>query len=155
MTIGEYFTILIKNCKFDIIKDMIKNLQSFLREFVTKPESGDNRYILQSSFHNRNVREGGQKRGRILTPEYYGWPKNLQICINELYKLQNFINFDEFQSLYREKTGKSTIAESSFLKFKNDIQSIYGKIDTGKRYPPPIQNKKLPPLNFLKKLKRV
>ena len=62
--------------------------------------------------------------------------------------MQNFINFDEFQSLYREKTGKSTIAESSFLKFKNDIKSIYGKIYIGKRYPPPIQNKKLPPGTF-------
>ena len=97
---------------------MIKNLQNFLHEFVTKPEYGDNRYIFQSAFHNRNVREGGLKRGRILTPEYYGWPKNLQICINELYKMQNVINFDDFQLIYSEKTGKSTTAKSSCLKFK-------------------------------------
>ena len=90
---------------------------------MTEPESGDNRYILQSAFHNRNVREGGMKRGWMLAPEFYGWPKDLQICINELYKMQPFINFEEFQLIFREKTGKSTTAEFSFLKFTKDIQN--------------------------------
>ena len=40
------------------------------------------------------------------------------------------------------------VAESSFLKFKNDIGTIYGKIDTGRKYPPPIKNKKLPTGTF-------
>ena len=105
---SEYFTSLIKNCEFDIIKIMIRNLQNFLRKLVTSPETGDNRLIFQSAFHNRNVREGGMKRGRMLAPEFYGWPKDLQICINVLYKMQHFINFDEFQLIFKEKTGKST-----------------------------------------------
>ena len=62
--------------------------------------------------------------------------------------MQNFINFDEFQLLYSEKTGKSTTAESSFLKFKNDVKNIYGKIYMGRKYHPPIQNKTLPPGTF-------
>ena len=41
---SEYFTPLIRSCKFEIIRNMIKNLQAFLREFVTDPASGDNRY---------------------------------------------------------------------------------------------------------------
>ena len=84
----------------------------------------------------------------MLTPEFNGWPQDLQICINEIYKMQHFISFDEFKVLFKEKTGKSTTAESSFLKFKNDIKNIYGKIETGRKYPPPIQNKKLPPGTF-------
>ena len=37
------------------------------------------------------------------------------------------------------------MAESSFLEFKSDICTIYGKINTGKKYPPPIRNEKLLP----------
>ena len=96
---SEYFTPLIRSCKFEIIGNMIKNLQAFLREFVTEPEVGDNRFIFQSSFHNKNIREGGLRTKRMLIPTFYGWPSDLQIGVNELFKMQNFINFDEFLHL--------------------------------------------------------
>ena len=63
---------------------MIQNLQNFLQEFVTNPDSGDNHFIFQLAFHNINIGVKGQKKKNFLTPEYHGWPKNLQISINEL-----------------------------------------------------------------------
>ena len=69
---SEYFSPLIQSCKFEIIRNMIKNLQIFLRKFVTEPETGDNRFIFQSSFHNMNIREGGKKNRIMLVPRFYG-----------------------------------------------------------------------------------
>ena len=69
---------------------MLQNLQDFLREFVTSPESGDNRFIFQLAFHNNNIVVKAQRNEKWLTPEYYGWPKGLQISVNELYKMQQF-----------------------------------------------------------------
>ena len=69
---SECFSPLIENCKYDIIKSMLHNLQNFLQEFVTRPESGDNCFIFQSVFHNTNIRVKDQKSEYCLTPEYYG-----------------------------------------------------------------------------------
>ena len=82
---SEYFSPIIKNCKYDNIKNMLQNLQDFLREFVTNPESGDNRFIFQSAFHNNNIVVKDRKNEKWLTPDYYGSPKDLQISVNELY----------------------------------------------------------------------
>ena len=94
---------------------MIQTLQNILREFVTNPDSGDNWFIFQSAFHNINIRVKGQNNKNFLTPEYYGWPKNLQSFVNELYNMLNFINFENFKTLFHNKTGKNTLAESSIL----------------------------------------
>ena len=43
---SEYFTKIIEGqWESHVIKSMIVNLQTFLREFVTSPEAGDNRFI--------------------------------------------------------------------------------------------------------------
>ena len=70
-----------------VIKNMIVNLQSFLREFVTKPEAGDNRFITQPAFYNKNIVEGGCGRKKILIPRIYGWQDNLQINIDMLFNM--------------------------------------------------------------------
>ena len=59
---SEYFTPIIKKCKYDIIKSMLQNLQNFLREFVTSPESSDNHFIFQSAFHNTNIGVKGRNK---------------------------------------------------------------------------------------------
>ena len=79
---SEFLSPIINNCKYDIIKNMLQNLQDFLREFVTSPESGDNHFIFQSAFHNNNIVVKDRRNEKWLTPEYYGWPKDLQISVN-------------------------------------------------------------------------
>ena len=54
----------------------------------------------------------------MLVPGFYGWPSDFQICVNEIFKMQNFISYEEFKALFMEKTGKNTVAESSFLNTK-------------------------------------
>ena len=65
---------------YDIIKNILQNLHNFLWEFVTNSKSGDNNFIFQSGFHNKNIGVGGRRRQRWFTPEFHGWPKNLSNC---------------------------------------------------------------------------
>ena len=104
---SEYFSPIIQSCKFAIIGNMIKNLQAFLRAFVTEADAGDNCFIFQSSFHNENIREGGLKTKRMLTPTFYGWPSDLQICVSELFKMQKFISFDDLWPCSGKKQEKT------------------------------------------------
>ena len=98
---SEYFTKIIeRQWESQVIKSMIANLQTFLREFVTSPEAGDNRFITQPAFYNRNIVEGGNRRKRILIPRTYGWQDNLQINIDMLFNMQNFISYDEFHNMF-------------------------------------------------------
>ena len=59
---SEYYMQLIDICKYDIIKNGIQNLQNFLREFETGPEMGDNHFIFQPAFHNKNFEVKGRKK---------------------------------------------------------------------------------------------
>ena len=78
------------------------------------------------------------KKKRMFLPGFYGWPSDLQIGINELFKMQNFITFEEFMTLFRKKTGENSTSESSFLKFKRDILANYGTINQGKNAHHPL-----------------
>ena len=61
--------------------------------------------------------------------------------------MQHFIDYKQFIKLLRDKKGNINIAESSYLKFKSDVKSVYGPRLT-KKYPPPIPNKNLQPRVF-------
>ena len=57
--------------------------------------------------------------------------------------MQHFIDYKKFKTNICNKTGKKSIADSSYLKFKSDIKSIHGNVNSPQKYPPPIQNKML------------
>ena len=64
--------------------------------------------------------------------------------------MQNFIDYNNFTKLLKDKNGNINVIESSYLKFKSDIKSVYGQIPSLKKYPPPIPNKNLKPGIFQK-----
>ena len=139
---------------------MIVNLQSFLREFVTKPEASDNRFITQHVFYNINIVKGGRGRKKFLVPRTYGWQKDLQFNIDMLFNMHNFISYDEFYNMFYEKRDGKTPAESSYLRFRHDILSNFGPIDKKKKIHPQLKTKSWqigffnPLQNFLAKQKR-
>ena len=142
---SKYYMQLIENCKYNFIKNVIQNWQTFFQEFVTNPDAGDHRFIFHLTVHNSNIGVKSWKDGNFFTPEYYGWYKNLQISINELYEMQHFISFKKFKSIINEKNRQQNIGESTYLKFKRDIKSMYGPVDTKIKYPPAIPNTNLKP----------
>ena len=121
----------------DQLKEMILTMQELLREFVTDPETGDNRFITQSVFFNKNITCNikGKKR-KFLNPTMYGWPRNFLLSVNMVYKLHKFITYDEFKIIYNQQFS-NVPAESSFLKFKADITSNFRPITKNKKSPPP------------------
>ena len=56
---------------------------------------------------------------------------------------QNFILYEEFHRMFYRITEGKIPAESSYLRFRHDILNNFGPVNKGKKYPPPIKNKKL------------
>ena len=134
---NEYFNHIIQqDWELDQLKELILTMQKLLREFVTDPETGDNRFITQPVFFNRNItcNVKGKKR-RFLNPTTYGWPRRFQLSVKNVYNLHKFITFDEFKVIFNQQF-RDDPAESSFLKLKADISSNFGPINKNKRYPP-------------------
>ena len=77
-----------------------------------------------------------------------------------LFKMQNFISYEEFSTLYIKLTEGKTPAESSYLRFRHDIMKNFGPVNQGKKYPPPIKNKNVEewvfqsPIELFKKTKK-
>ena len=142
---SEYFNSIIQqDWESDQLKELILTLQELLREFVTDPETGDNRFITQSVFFNKNItcNYRGRKR-KFLNPTMYGWPRDFLLSVKNVYNLHRFITYDEFKVIYNQQFNGFP-AESSFLKLKADISSIFGPINKNKKYPPPVPNKAVP-----------
>ena len=58
--------------------------------------------------------------------------------------MNKFISYNDFKSIYNLQF-EGEPAESSFLKFKHDVSSNYGPINSKKKIPPPpILNKNVP-----------
>ena len=116
--------------------------------------------VLTYHDHGHPNMEECSRRKWILVPHTYGWQDNLQISIDMLFNMQNFISYEEFHSMFYRITGGKTPAESSYLKFRHDIMNNFGPVNKGKKYPPPIKNKKLEervfqsPIELLKKTKK-
>ena len=67
---SEYFTDIIQgHWESNELRNLIQTLQEFLREFVTCPETGDNRFATQPAFYNKNITGLGKgQKKKILDP---------------------------------------------------------------------------------------
>ena len=129
MVVSTLQKILDEQWESQVIKNMIVNLQNFLRDFVTSPEAGDNWFIMQLAFYNKNIVELGCRRKRVLVPRTYGWQDNLQINIVMLFNMQNFISYEEFHSMFYRITEGNIPAESSYLRFRHDILNNFSPVN--------------------------
>ena len=65
-----------------------------------------------------------------------GWQDNLQINIEMLFNMQNFISYDEFCNMFYGITEGKSPAESSYLRFKHDVLSNFGPVKKRKNIHP-------------------
>ena len=133
---SEQFEPAISNCKSSTIKTLLQCMQELTEKFVTPPETGDNRFIFQPLFQNKNLKYQKQnhKRKRLVTFQQLDFklPSNTAVTINELYNMEKFISYEEFC----EKI--SFIHEGGYLALKFHINGLFKR--NGK-YPPPVINK--------------
>ena len=146
---SEFFNhILQQDWESDQLKNLILTMQELLREFVTDPETGDNRFITQSVFFNKNITCNLKgKRRKFLNPAMYGWPRDFLLSIKNVFKLHKFITYDEFKVICAQQFN-TIPAESSFLKLKADISSNFGPINKNKKYPPPCAKQRSTKMDF-------
>ena len=66
---SEYFTSIVQGqWESNELRNLILTLQEFLREFVTNPETGDNRFATQPVFYNKNIVGEGKGRKKNISP---------------------------------------------------------------------------------------
>ena len=144
---SEQFNPAISKCKNPAIRSLLCSLQELTEKFVTSPETGDNRYIFQPIFHNKNLlynKNSGRRtssRKKMVTFQQVDFklPGNISITVNEVFNRQNFISYEEFC----EKI--TFIHENGYLALKHHLKTIFSP--SGK-YGPPIINKNVPEWNL-------
>ena len=118
-------------------------MRELAEKFVTKPESGDNRYIFRPVFHNRNLMycKTSGKRKKMVTFQQVDFKiqDNVTITVNELFSHGTFISYDDFH----EKI--TPIHENGYLVLKHHLSTIFRP--SGK-YGPPIINKNVQAWNI-------
>ena len=118
-------------------------MHELAEKFVTKPETGDNRYIFQPVFHNRNLMycKNTGKRENMVTSQQVDFKiqDNITITVNELFSHGTFISYDDFH----EKI--TPINENGYLLLKHHLMTIFRP--SGK-YGPPIKNKNVQDWNI-------
>ena len=100
-------------------------MQELTEKFVTPAETGDNRFIFQPLFQNKNLKyqKHNQKRKQLVTFQQIDFklPCNIAITINELFIMEKIISYEDFC----EKI--SFIHEGAYLALKFHINAIYKK----------------------------
>ena len=119
-------------------------LQEFISIFLTKPEYGDNRFICQPLFKNKNLKHQWRNKYIIFQQDYFGLPPHIKLNVNQLYKLNIFISPEEYKRLLLENFNyEINENDNSYISIKNFLGKIYGNSDNHK-YPPPVLNKTVP-----------
>ena len=134
----------IKNCRNKFLKHILITLQEFISIFVTKPEYGDNRFICQPLFKNNNLKHQWRNKYIVFRQEYFGLPTNVKLNVNQLYRLNTFISFEDYKKLLLDNLNFiPNENDNSYISLKCFLGKIYGNSNNHK-YPPPVLNKSTP-----------
>ena len=142
----QKFTPPITKCKTPFLQHLLKIMQKLYTSHVTDPATGDNTFACQPIFHNSHIqfKKFGDRHQKCFTQEYFGLSPKLQLTVNEVFHLGDFINYDKFKTLCLKSNSK-TPGENSYLALKKHLTSLFGH---NKKYPKPIVNKTQKPGTF-------
>ena len=134
----EEFNRPIEKCNNRFIKPLLVSMKLLYTKFVTPPEAGDNRFIFQPVFRNKNFMRVAKGRRVTLLQEDFGINRKATLSVSECYNSATFKTHDELSEII-------SINEGVYLLLKKIISTNYSK--SGK-YPPPLVNKHVPEWNF-------
>ena len=106
--------------------------------FVTPPDAGDNRFIFQPIFRNRNLMRIAKGKRVTLLQEDFGVNRKATLSVNECFNSTTFKTYSELSEII-------PMNEGAYLLLKRIILANYSK--NGK-YPPPLVNKHVPDWHF-------
>ena len=107
-------------------------------KFVTPAEAGDNRFIFQPIFRNKNLMRIAKRKRVTIMQEDFGVNRKATLSVNECYNSITFKTYSELSEII-------PMNEGAYLLLKRIILANYSK--NGK-YSPPLVNKHVPDWNF-------
>ena len=134
----EEFNKPIEKCNNRFIKPLLVSMKLLYTKFVTPPEAGDNRFIFQPVFRNKNFMRVAKGRKVTLLQEDFGVMRKATLSVKECYNSTTFKTHDELSETI-------TINEGAYLLLKRIISTNFSK--KGK-YPPQLVNKHVPDWNL-------
>ena len=100
---------------------------------------GNNRFIHQPVFKNKNLQLKWKGKLRCFLQEDFGYHRLGTLSVNQCFEGTTFISYEQFLA------NNSHIPEGAYLKLKKTLLEIFSK--KGK-YPPPLINKAVPEWNI-------
>ena len=134
----EEFNRPIEKCNNRFIKPLLVSMKLLYIKFITPPEFGDNRFIFQPVFRNRNLMRIAKGKRVTLLQEDFGVSRKATLSVYECFRSATFKSHSELSEII-------PINEGAYLLLKRIILANYSK--SGK-YPPPLVNKHVPDWNF-------
>ena len=117
------------------------SMKSLTEKFINSPETGNNRFILQPIFCNRNLQLIRKGKKSCFLPEDFGFVKKSTLTVNICSEGPKFISYDRFEETW------GFMLEGAFLILKKSLREIF--CSRGK-YPTAIINKAAPKWNMEK-----
>ena len=126
-------------CKNRLLKPILKSMKLLYEKFQTPPDTGNNRFIYQPVFRNKNRQLKWKGKLRCFLQEDFGFNRSGTLSVNRCFKGTTFIPYEQFLA------KNNHIPEGAYLLLKKILLEIFSK--KGK-YPPPLINKAVPKWNI-------
>ena len=134
----EEFNKPIERCNNRFLKPIMQSMKLLYTKFVTPPETGDNRFIFQPIFRNKNITRIVKGKRRCLLQEDFGLDRQVTLCVNQCFNQNKFKTYDELSTM-------NPFPEGAYLLMKKILTETFSK--KGK-YPPPLINKSVQKWNI-------
>ena len=121
------------------LKPILKSMKLLYEKFQTPLDKGNNRFIYQPVFLNKNLQLKWKGKLRFFLQEDFGYNRSGTLSVNQCFKGITFISYEQFLA------KNSHIPEVAYLLLKNTLLEIFSK--KGK-YQPPLINKGVPEWNI-------
>ena len=93
---SEEFNNLINKCNNRFLKHIIKSMQLVHKKILTTPESGNNRFIFQPLFRNKNQQKKWKGKLKCFLQNDFGYNRQVILSVNNYFVGTTFINCEGF-----------------------------------------------------------
>ena len=104
----------IEKCKNRILCPKLKAMNTIMEICLTAPETGDNRFIFQPIFHNKNLQLIRKGKKRCFLQEDFDFERKSKLAVKTCFEGPKFISYDKF---------KETCQRELFFYWKNHLQT--------------------------------
>ena len=117
---SEEFNRPIEKCNNRFLKPLLVSMKLLYTKFVTPPEYGDNRFIFQPVFRNKNITRVKNKKWICLMQEDFGIHRKDTLSVNQCFQGVRFKTHNELSELV-------PLPEGAYLLLKRILTETFSK----------------------------